>query len=236
MTRDREADGERRRALLTRLYRHRFSADDRRALAGVWQVLVQDFFQPRVGEDGTVVDLGAGACFFINGIRARRRIALDADPEVLSQAGPGVTAIVIRDLSLGELADGSVDHVFVSNFLEHLPDYVTALELMATVHRKLKPGGSLMILQPNFRLAPGRYFDFIDHTLILTERSLVEALEVAGFEIAELRTRFLPFTSKGRLPTWRWAVRVYLHLPPIQWLMGKQTFVRARKPAPAGAS
>lgn len=49
---------------------------------------------------------------------------------------------------------------------------------------RLEPGGTLLVLQPNFRLAPRRYFDFIDHQVILTDRSLVEALSVAGFDLS----------------------------------------------------
>ena len=39
--------------------------------------------------------------------------------------------------------------------------------------------GSLF-LQPNFRLAYRRYFDFVDHRVILTDRSLVEGKRLAG--------------------------------------------------------
>lgn len=221
--------------LLERLYRHRFSEQDLQRLRQVWRILVRDFFQKRIRPEATVVDLGAGACFFINEVRAKRRIALDGNPDVLKRAGPGVEAMLMKDLSLREIPDAGAGHLFMSNFLEHLPDYVTALELLTAVHRKLEPGGSVMILQPNFRLAPTRYFDFVDHRLILTDRSLVEALEVVGFRIDELRIRFLPLTSKSRLPQWAWAVSLYLRIPPAQWLLGKQTYVAAVKAQGAGA-
>ena len=219
--------------VLDRLYRRRFSEEEIAALKGVWKVLVRDFFQRRIRPESTVVDLGAGSCLFINEVRAKRRIALDANPNVVGRAAPGVEALVTTDLSLRELPDGSVGHFFVSNFLEHLPDYLAVLRLLATILRKLEPGGSLLILQPNFRLAPTRYFDFVDHRVILTDASLVEALEVAGFAIRELRPRFLPFTSKSALPRWEWLVALYLRLPPVQWLVGQQTFVAAVKPAGA---
>lgn len=219
--------------VLDRLYRRRFSEEEIAALKGVWKVLVRDFFQRRIRPDSTVVDLGAGSCLFINEVRAKRRIALDANPAVVARGAPGVETLVTRDLSLGELPDGGVGHVFVSNFLEHLPDYLAVLRLLATIFRKLEPGGSLLILQPNFRLAPTRYFDFVDHRVILTDASLVEALEVSGFTIQELRPRFLPFTSKSALPKWEWLVSLYLRLPPVQWLVGRQTFVAAVKPAGA---
>jgi SAM-dependent methyltransferase len=217
--------------LLERLYRRRFSEHDLREMRDVWRVLVEEFFQRRIEPAATVLDIGAGACLFINHVRAARRIALDANPDLLTYAAPGVEALVTQDLSLREVADGSVDHAFLSNVLEHLPDYLAILELLAAIHRKLRPGGSLMVLQPNFRLAPLRYFDFVDHRVILTDASLVEALEVAGFEVREVRARFLPFTSKSSLPKRAWMVSLYLRLRPAQWLLGAQSFVRAVKPA-----
>ena len=218
---------------LERLYRRRFSDGDLQELRTVWRVLVRDFFQKRIERSGTVLDVGAGACLFINEVEAARRIALDANPDVRRHAAPGVETLVTDDLSLGDIADESLDCVFLSNFLEHLPGHLAVLGLLTTVRRKLKPGGSVMVLQPNFRLEPRRYFDFLDHQVVLTDASLVEALETAGVRIAELQVRFLPFTSKSRVPKWGWAVRLYLRLPPARWLLGKQTFVRGVRPTSA---
>jgi ubiquinone/menaquinone biosynthesis C-methylase UbiE len=215
--------------VLARLYRRRFSPDDLKEMESVWRVLVSDFFQKRIDPGSTVVDVGAGACLFINSVRAARRIAVDANPDLPLRAAPGVETVVSSDLRLRELPDGTVDCVFLSNFLEHLDDYLAALTLLTAVNRVLRPGGSVMILQPNFRLVPRRYFDFVDHRLILTDASLVEALEVTGFTIREMRVRFLPYTSKSRLPKLPWLVRIYLWLRPAQWLLGGQTFVRGVK-------
>jgi SAM-dependent methyltransferase len=215
--------------VLQRLYERRFSPEDLREMSAVWGVLVRDFFQKRIDPLSTVVDVGAGACLFINAVRAARRIAVDANPDVKRHAAPGVEAVVSSDLGLRELRDGTADCVFLSNFLEHLDDYRTALALLLAVRRVLRPGGSVMVLQPNFRLVPRRYFDFVDHRLVLTDASLVEALEVTGFTIAERRARFLPFTSKFRLPKRPWMVRLYLRLPPAQWLLGGQAYVRATR-------
>ena len=217
--------------ILQRIYENRFPPREIEAMRGVWRVLVRDFFQSRVRRDATVLDVGAGACLFINEVDARRRIAIDANPNLVNFAAAGVEAIVTQDLSLTEVSDGSVGHVFLSNVLEHLPSFLGVLGLLGAIHAKLEPGGTLLILQPNFRLLPGRYFDFIDHQVILTDASLREALESVGFEIIEERIRFLPFTSKSALPKWPWLVRLYLKLRPVQWLFGKQTFVVARKRA-----
>ena len=56
------------------------------------------------------------------------------------------------------------------------------------------------MLQPNIRLTGAAYWDFIDHKVALTERSLVEAAELCGFETERLIKRFLPYTTKSRLP------------------------------------
>ena len=79
------------------------------------------------------------------------------------------------------------------------------------------------MLQPNIRLVGPRYWDFIDHQVALTERSLLEAAELAGLRTVELITRFLPYSTKGRLPTAPALVRAYLHFPPAWWLLGRQT-------------
>ena len=215
---------------LERLYRQRYSARDVEQMRAVWRVLVREFFQARLRAEKTVLDVGAGHCLFINEVRAARRIALDANPDLARFAAPGVEAVVASDLSLREIADGSVGHVFLSNFLEHLPDYRAVLDLLGTLRRKLEPGGTLLVLQPNFRLAPRRYFDFIDHQTVLTDRSLVEALTVTGYEIRELRARFLPLTGKSALPKWPLAISLYLRLRPLQWLLAGQSFVAAARP------
>jgi len=215
--------------ILQRIYENRFPPREIEAMRGVWRVLVRDFFQSRVRRDATVLDVGAGACLFINEVDARRRIAIDANPNLVNFAATGVEAIVTQDLSLTEVPDGSVGHAFLSNVLEHMPDFLGVLGLLGAIHAKLEPGGTLLILQPNFRLLSGRYFDFIDHQVILTDASLREALESVGFEIVEQRIRFLPYTSKSALPKWPWLVRLYLKLRPAQWLFGKQTFIVARK-------
>lgn len=224
------------RPILERLYQRRYSADDLHRMRGVWTVLVQDFFQRRIDPASSILDVGAGACLFINEVRAARRVALDANPELTRYAAPGVETLVTDDLTFAEIADDSLGHVFLSNFLEHLSDHRAVIRVLSAVHRKLKPGGSVLILQPNFRLDPARYFDTLDHSVILTDASLVEAVEVVGFRIVELRRRFLPFTSKSRLPKWKWLVKIYLRLRPVQWFVGKQTYVRAVKPGADASS
>jgi len=93
----------------------------------------------------------------------------------------------------------------------------------------LRPGGTLLVIQPNFRYAFREYYDFLDHSLPITDRSLTEALLVAGFAIDELVPRFLPFTTKGR-PSSPALLRIYLRVPLLWHIFGAQIFARAHAP------
>ena len=53
--------------------------------------------------------------------------------------------------------------------------------------------------------------------------SLLEAAELAGLRTRDLITRFLPYSTKGRLPSHPLLVRAYLQCRPAWWLLGRQT-------------
>lgn len=216
---------------LDRLYAARFHDDERESKAQLWRVLCADFFARYVPDDACVLDLGAGYCDFINNISARRRIAVDLNPDTARFAAPDVEVHRLPLEQLSEAVDpGTVDLAFASNVFEHLSNPDALLNVLANVRTALRPGGRLMIMQPNVRLVGGAFWDFFDHTLPLTERGMTEALEVAGLRVVECRARFLPYTTKSRLPQWAFLVRVYLHSRLAQYLLGKQMLVIAERP------
>lgn len=47
--------------------------------------------------------------------------------------------------------------------------------------------------------------------------------------VVELRTRCLPYTTVGRRLPPAWMLRLYLRLRPLQWVLGKQTFMVASR-------
>jgi SAM-dependent methyltransferase len=210
------------------LYEHRFDAAARAAKARVWSVLCAHFFQRWVRPTDTVLDLGAGFCEFINHIGCAAKYAVDSNPEISVLAAPGVVTHCGPAHEL-DWVGGQVDVVFTSNFFEHIPDKAMLLTTLRAVHRVLRPGGRLLILQPNIRYAYREYWDFLDHHVALSHVSMVEALALTGFTPTEVRPRFLPFTTKSAMPQWPILIRVYLRMPPLQWLLGKQMFIAAEK-------
>jgi SAM-dependent methyltransferase len=221
---------------LAALYASRFPASEREAKIRFWRTLCEAFFARYVPAGGTALDLGAGYCELINHLQARRRIAIDLNPDTPGAAAAGVEVHAVPLARLGEVVEaGSVDVAFASNVFEHLRRPEELLAVLRAVRRTLRPSGRLVVLQPNIRLVGGRFWDFVDHTLPLTEKGMCEALVTCGFRIVECRARFLPYTLKSRLPRASWLLRLYLALRPAQWLFGKQMLVVAEAAAPGGS-
>jgi SAM-dependent methyltransferase len=215
---------------LPAIYRSRFDERDLLNKRTLWEVLVRVSFQGYVPQGGTVVDLGAGNCEFVNSVVAARRIAVDLNPDTVGFADPGVEVLTTRSDSMSALATGSVDTVFTSNFFEHLPTKADLMATLAECHRITRPGGLLVVLMPNIRYLPGRYWDYLDHHLPLTHLSVGEALELSGYEVVERIGRFLPYTVKDARFTVRpFMVRAYLRLPIARRLLGRQMLVVGRR-------
>lgn len=213
------------------LYDHRFDSAEKRAKARIWEIICGDFFQRYVSADDDVLDLGAGFCEFINHIHCRTKYAVDADEHVRQHAAPEVNVHCGPANDLDWLATESVDVVFASNFFEHMTSKDLLLETLREARRVLRPRGRFLILQPNIRYAYKEYWDFFDHHIALSHSSMIEALALAGFTPTEVRPRFLPYTTKSAMPQWPILVRIYLRVPLLQNLLGKQMFITAIKSA-----
>src|SRR5690606_23116308 len=109
-----------------------------------------------------------------------------------------------------------------------------ATALLAGARRVLRPGGRLVLVQPNFRLDPGRYFDDFTHVAIYTDRSLHDYLVSEGWEVTHLEPRFLPLTMKSRAAALSFLVPLYLR-SPIRPLAGQMIVSAEPAPGPGGA-
>jgi SAM-dependent methyltransferase len=217
---------------LDSLYTTRFPEADRGAKDAIWRVLCPHFFQRYVRETDVVMDVGAGFGEFLQHIRCGSRIAVDIE-RLSGRTLPAGTREVFTasDRLSAQVAAASVDVVFCSNFFEHLPDTATFLATLREILTVLRPGGRLLVLQPNIRYVGGAYWDFVDHHLPLTHLTLSEATQSLGFEVVEVIPRFLPYTTRSRIPQAPWLVRLYLAVPLVWRVMGQQSWFVARKPA-----
>jgi SAM-dependent methyltransferase len=200
----------------------RFAFDARRHV--LWSALYRHYFAQFIRPEYTVLELGAGYGYFINNVRAQRRIAVDLWQGMEDFLEAGVEAHIgpIQDLAF--LADRSVDYVFASNVFEHL----TKEDVGATLQQlrvKLKPGGRLGVVGPNYRFCYDEYFDDYTHVSVFSDRSLADFVQAHGFQVLRIVPRFLPLTIKSRLPVSEVLIRLYLK-SPIKPL-GKQMFLMA---------
>jgi SAM-dependent methyltransferase len=197
------------------------------ARAIVWKV-VSEHLAAWVPPSGHVLEVGAGYCDWINNVTGARRVAVDIWPDVARFAAPGVEAVVLdasRDLPA--LGAAAFHTVLASNILEHFEPGVAA-SVVDDMARVLKPGGRLIIIQPNFRYASKQYFDDYTHRSVFTDISLPTLLRAHGFRIDRVEPRFLPYSMRGtRLPIRPWTVRVYLR-SPFKPMAGQMLVVASR--------
>ncbi|HZE97199.1 MAG TPA: class I SAM-dependent methyltransferase [Planctomycetota bacterium] len=215
---------------LQKLYRQRFDEKSREAKQKLWEAIVGSFFQKYIRADDAVLDLGCGFGEFLNHVRCRRRIGIDLNTDVAGSLQNGIEFHAGDVCNLAAVADATVDVVFTSNLMEHLASKEAVAKMIGEARRVLKPGGQFIAMGPNLRFVGGPYWDFWDHRIPITDRSLAELLGSLDFKILERRPRFLPYTTKSALPQAPWLVRLYLKLPFAWSLFGKQFLLRALKP------
>ncbi len=188
----------------------RLPHDPRRRM--LWETLVASIFQKEIPLDAVVLELGAGYGEFINAVKARRRLAVDAWPGMLSCLEKGVEGLITGIAQLESVADNSVDYVFSSNCFEHVTqeDLVCCLEQL---RRKMKPGARISIVQPNFKYCYREYFDDYTHVSVYTAQGLSDLLTANGFRVVRCVPRFMPLTLKSRLLVHPLLIRLYLMSP-----------------------
>jgi SAM-dependent methyltransferase len=213
---------------LEALYDARFDERARRGKIGVWAEIVR-FLQRHIDKSLPVVDIACDAGYFIRHAQGSERWATDIR-DVRDNLPTDVRFVLANGLKLDEhLPRDHFGTAFMSNYLEHLASAAAVIEQIRVASALLRPGGRLIVLQPNIKLTGNAYWDFIDHHVPLTDRSLVEAGEIAGLRTERLVARFLPYSTKSRLPQDPRLVRAYLAFPPAWRVLGKQSLYIGRK-------
>ena len=162
------------------LYGARFDEREVSAKDAVWREIVR-YLQRYIDASAPVLDVACDQGHFIRwAIGSERwatdirdvRDALPADVQFVQSSGLDLAATV---------PTAHFGTVFMSNYLEHLDSSDAVIEQFRVAHTILRPGGRVIVLQPNIRLVGHRYWDFIDHRVALTERSLRRGCGVGGF-------------------------------------------------------
>ena len=214
---------------LDTIYATRFDhAAESRKLA-LWREIVHAI-ERLVPLGDAVLDVACDQGYFIRNVRAKERWATDVR-DLSATFGGDIGFVRANGLELAAaMGERRFDTVFMSNYLEHLPSSDAVIEQLRQASLVLRPGGRVVILQPNIRFTGAAYWDFIDHRTPLTERSLAEACEAVGLVVERVIPRFLPYTTKSRYPQRPELVRLYLRLPILWRIAGQQTLLVARRP------
>ena len=147
---------------------------------------------------------------FINHIDVRQKYAIDLNPSAHSHLGKDITYELTPADELGFIPDNTLDRVFTSNFLEHLPSKAASQRSAQGSAACSQAWRKFIILGPNVRYLYDKYWDFYDHFIPLSHVSLAEGLSLNGFAVEEV------------------IVRLYLALPWVWRFLGKQFLVTAR--------
>jgi len=190
-------------------HRVRFGFDPERAK--VWRALCR-YLQPWVNEESPLLDLGAGYGEFSRFIHSPEKWALDLNPDLIQYWGEDVRPVIQPALDALPMAACAMGTVFASNFFEHFT-VEEGRQILKEVRRVLQPGGRLIVVQPNFRLEPRRYFDDYTHKTAYTDTGFTGLLEASGFRVVHSEPRFTPYSMKSRWPKAEWMVDLYLALP-----------------------
>lgn len=213
---------------LEKIYAFRFQGVSHKKKAAVWGPITRHIQTFMPGAD-KILDPCAGNCEFINHVQAKEAWAVDQQADFLKSAAPGVKTVA-GDIFHAPLPENHFGGIFVSNFLEHLESAEKAAEFLRRMRTLLSPGGRLVIMGPNFKYCGPEYFDCADHRLILTERSVAELLFSEDFEIVKSHASYLPYSFRSRLPASAALTGLYLKMPLVWKILGKQFLLVAKKP------
>lgn len=186
----------------------RFSEDKKRKI--LWTVLSEYLSSKFIAPTDCVLEFGAGYCYFINNIKAAQKYAIDIWPKFVQYIGDDVCGIVGGVLSISDKKIPDLDLIFSSNVIEHLSKE-GAEEFFLNSFAKLKKGGKLILLQPNYKYSYADYFDDFTHVSIWTDVSIVDFASQYGFQPLLVNPKFLPLTIKSRVPVIPLLIKIYLN-------------------------
>ena len=213
---------------LKKIYDVRFSGHEEYRLK-VWKILISKFFSKWIGFDDHILDLGCGYGEFINQVDVAVRHGMDLNPKTKEMLDDNVNFHQQDCSQPWDIKPNSLDLVFTSNFFEHLPNKESVDRTMTEIIKALKPGGRIIAMGPNISILKGKYWDFWDHHVALSDASLAELLEIHSFAIEHSLSKFLPYNMVRVKQRPLFLLSLYLKLPLAWFFLGKQFLIIARK-------
>ena len=213
---------------LTQIYEKRFSGHENYRNR-VWKVLITKFFSKWITSADHILDLGCGYGEFINHANCEVRHAMDLNPKTESLLDEDIIFHEQDCSTPWNIEPESLDLVFTSNFFEHLPNKDSLDRTMCEIKNALKPEGMLIAMGPNISVLKGKYWDFWDHHVALSDQSLCELLDIHDFTIEKSYSKFLPYNMVRVKKRPLFLLSLYLKLPLVWVFLGKQFLIVARK-------
>ena len=213
---------------LTQIYKNRFSGYENYRNR-VWNILISEFFSKWIKKDYHILDLGCGYGEFINQVNVTVRHGMDLNPKTKELLDDNINFHQQDCSKPWDINPNSLDLIFTSNFFEHLPNKDSLDRTMTEIRRALKPAGRLIAMGPNISVLNGRYWDFWDHHVALSDASLSEILEIHNFKIEYSLSKFLPYNMVRVKQRPLFLLSLYLKLPLAWFFLGKQFLIVARK-------
>jgi len=213
---------------LAQIYENRFSGHENYRNR-VWKILINEFFSKWIRSTDHILDLGCGYGEFINHAKCEVRHAMDLNPNTKSLLNKEIIFHQQDCSESWEINPSSLDLVFTSNFFEHLPDKESLNRTIGEVNNTLKPGGWLIAMGPNINVLQGRYWDFWDHHVALSDQSLCELLQIHDFTLEQSEAKFLPYHMVRVKERPLFLVSLYLRFPFLWKIFGKQFLIVAKK-------
>jgi len=150
---------------------------------------LRKFYLDSLENGQTILDLNAGFEGIYKEIDLSKveYISLQQNPNVqsfLEQQKISVKKWYIPNIPLD---NNSVDYVLCTAFIEHLPTYIDALNLLIEIKRVLRPQGKILVIFPNYLSLKKIFYEDYKHGWVTTKKRLTDMLLDCHYNICGYR-------------------------------------------------